>query len=192
MKLLKNIALLPFLFVLQANAQNTDTAAVAPIEMDAVGPYEIYDAPPPAIEEMVTTQAAPDDYYYGINITNKNNEFKTKTFAKLEANPDKPASYRGGIGVLMTELQGNLVVPYSYSVNPQFVILQVTVGKDSILYNPKILQTEGTNYSKNAKDAVQQLNLSFSPAMKNGKPVDSILLIPIRFEAATKEYDTQD
>ncbi len=189
MKQLKYIALLPFLFALQANAQVTDSA-VAPIEMDVEGPYETYDMPPPPIaDEMVATEA-PDDYYYSVNITNKNNEFKTKTIAKLEANPDKPASYTGGIGALMTEIQGNLVVPYSYSSNPQFVILQVTVGKDSMLYNPKILQTEGTNYTKNAKDAIQQLSLSFSPAMKNGKPVDSILLIPIRFEAATKEYDS--
>ncbi len=114
------------------------------------------------------------------------NEFNTKTIAKLEANPDKAARYPGGIGAMNSEIQENLYLPYNYTTKAKYVIVQVTVGKDSILYNPKILHTEGSEYTRNAKDAIQTLSKRFIPATKTGKPVDSIILIPVRFETATK------
>jgi hypothetical protein len=118
------------------------------------------------------------------------NEFNTKTFAKLELNPDKPARYLNGFGEMNTELQENLSLPYNYSTRAKYVIIQVTVGKDSMLYNPKVIHTEGTEYTRNAKDAIQSLSGRFVPAIKAGKPVDSTLLIPIRFETATKRTNT--
>lgn len=114
------------------------------------------------------------------------NEFSTKTIAKLEANPDKPARYPGGIGAMNIEIQENLSLPYNYNNRAKYVVIQVTVGKDSMLYNPKVMYTEGSEYTRNAKDAIQSLSKHFAPAMKAGKPVDSILLIPVRFETATK------
>ena len=114
------------------------------------------------------------------------NEFSNKTIAKLEANPDKPARYPGGIGAMNSEIQENISLPYNYNNRAKYVVIQVTVGKDSMLYNPKVLYTEGSEYTRNAKDAIQALSKHFAPAMKAGKPVDSILLIPVRFETATK------
>ena len=114
------------------------------------------------------------------------NEFNTKTIAKLEANPDKPARYPSGIGVMNTEIQENLSLPYNYTNRAKYVVIQVTVGKDSMLYNPKVMYTEGSEYTRNAKEAIQSLSKRFAPAMKAGKPVDSIILIPVRFETATK------
>lgn len=69
-----------------------------------------------------------------------------------------------------------------YGEDAKYVILQITVGKDSMLYNPQVIYTEGNTYSNYAKQAVESLNLRFVPAKKNGKPVDSIIIIPIRFE----------
>jgi hypothetical protein len=186
------IALLSF-FANSANAQVRDSLPM--IEVDTT--EAIYDAPPPpmieymdgdygdysemAVEAEPATMDAPMTFF---------NEFNTKTFAKLELNPDKPARYLNGFGEMNTELQESLSLPYNYSTRAKYVIIQVTVGKDSMLYNPKVIHTEGTEYTRNAKDAIQSLSGRFVPAMKAGKPVDSTLLIPIRFETATKRTNT--
>lgn len=169
-------------------AQVNDTIPVI-IEVDSAAAYD-EDMPPPmeAIElydgdygEMAVTEApAVEEPLFFFN------EFNTKTIAKLEANPDKPARYPGGIGAMNTEIQENLSLPYNYTNRAKYVVLQVTVGKDSMLYNPKVMYTEGSEYTRNAKEAIQSLGKHFAPAMKAGKPVDSIILIPVRFETATK------
>lgn len=181
------IALLSF-FANSVNAQIYDTIPM--IEVDTTAAYDEEMPPPvPVMEEMMdgdygdyAIEAAPAEeepiFFF--------NEFNTKTIAKLEASPDKAARYPGGIGAMNTEIQENLSLPYNYTSKARYVIVQVTVGKDSILYNPKILHTEGSEYTRNAKDAVQSLSKRFIPATKAGKAVDSILLIPIRFETATK------
>ena len=180
------IALLSF-FASSVNAQIYDTIPM--IEVDTTAAYE-EEMPPPIMEEMMdgdygdyAVEAAPAAMDEPMMFFN---EFNTKTFAKLELNPDKPARYLHGFSEMNTELQENLSLPYNYSTRAKYVIIQVTVGKDSMLYNPKVLHTEGTEYTRNAKDAIQSLSGRFVPATKAGKPVDSILLIPIRFETATK------
>lgn len=184
------IALLSF-FANAANAQSYDTIPM--IEVDTAAAYD-EDMPPPVpvMEEMmdgdygdyaVTEAPAVEEPLFLFN------EFSNKTIAKLEASPDKPARYPGGIGAMNTELQKNLSLPYNYTSKAKYVIVQVTVGKDSMLYNPKILHTEGTEYTRYAKDAIQALSKRFIPATKAGKAVDSILLIPIRFETATKREE---
>lgn len=159
--------------------------------------------PPPPIEtEYDSMEAMPmieeSDYYYedavmeapavaydemsSYSSENTFNKFQFKTIAKLEDSPEKAAFYPGGIGAMMTEIQSNLKKPYMYGEDAKYVILQITVGKDSMLYNPQVIYTEGNTYSNYAKQAVESLNLRFVPAKKNGKPVDSIIIIPIRFE----------
>lgn len=170
-----------------ANAQSKDSLPY--IQYDTTAAYDEEMPPPPMIEEMMdgdygdyAIEAAPAEeepiFFF--------NEFNTKTIAKLEASPDKAARYPGGISAMNTELQENLSLPYNYTSKARYVIVQVTVGKDSMLYNPKILHTEGSEYTRNAKDAIQSLSKRFIPATKAGKAVDSIILIPIRFETATK------
>lgn len=105
-----------------------------------------------------------------------------KKITEIISNPDKPAKYPGGIQTLMSKINDNLVVPYSYMNNAQFVYLEVVVGKDSMLYNANPLNTPGYNYTENAIAALEALDIKFIPATKNGKPVNSILVIPIRFE----------
>ncbi|MCC6818743.1 MAG: energy transducer TonB, partial [Bacteroidia bacterium] len=65
---------------------------------------------------------------------------------------------------------------------PVYVIIEVTIGTDSMMYNPKTVYSSGTRYSENAITALEQLSLRFVPAKKNGKNVPSTLLIPIRFD----------
>ncbi len=182
------IALLSF-FANTANSQVRDSIPM--IEVDSAAVYD-EEMPPPVMEEMIDGDYG--DYgEYAVEAAPAMeeplvffNEFNTKTIAKLEANPDKAARYPGGFGAMNAELQENLSLPYNYTSKARYVIVQVTVGKDSILYNPKILHTEGSEYTRNAKDAIQSLSKRFIPATKAGKAVDSILLIPIRFETATK------
>lgn len=174
-----------------SQAQVNDTIPII-MEVDSAAAYDEEMPPPPMIEEMmdgdygdyaVTEAPAVEEPLFLFN------EFSNKTIAKLEASPDKPARYPGGIGAMNTELQENLSLPYNYTSKARYVIVQVTVGKDSMLYNPKILHTEGSEYTRNAKDAIQALSKRFIPATKAGKAVDSILLIPIRFETATKRKE---
>ena len=70
----------------------------------------------------------------------------------------------------------------------QFVLFQVTVGKDSSLYNAETLSTRGSTYTNIAKECLENLPFKFIPATKNGKPVDSILIIPFRFEGNLDYY----
>lgn len=189
---MKTIKLFAIAFIgLLANAADAQTNDTIPyIEVDTAAAYD--EEMPPPVEAI---DAYGDGDYTDYAIAEAPaveepiiffNEFNTKTIAKLEASPDKAARYPGGFGAMNSEIQENLFLPYNYTSKAKYVIVQVTVGKDSILYNPKILHTEGSEYTRNAKDAIQSLSKRFIPATKAGKPVDSIILIPVRFETATK------
>lgn len=168
------LASLPF-----ANAQYQDSFA-APVIMDAVE-----EMPPPQIatdgDWSVATEA-PAIAYEPIN------RIKTNYKLKPISNPDVHAQYSLGVRAMFTHIYSNLSLPYySSSYNDlgaaQFVLVQVTVGKDSLLYNLSILNTPGSSYTRNAQEVLESLPEKFTPALKNGKPVDSILIIPIRFES---------
>lgn len=189
MKTTKAFAFAASIFIASSvSAQYNDTIPFI-MEVDSAAAYDEEMPPPPMIEEMmdgdyadyaVTEAPAVEEPLFLFN------EFSNKTIAKLEANPDKPARYPGGIGIMNNEIQENLSLPYNYNNRAKYVVIQVTVGKDSMLYNPKVMYTEGSEYTRNAKEAIQSLSKRFAPAMKAGKPVDSIILIPVRFETATK------
>lgn len=187
---MKTIKLFAIAFIgLLANTVKAQTNDTIPyIEADTA---TAYDEEMPASVETIDGYGDYDDYAVTEAPAVEEpiiffNEFNTKTIAKLEASPDKAARYPGGFGAMNSEIQENLFLPYNYTSKAKYVIVQVTVGKDSILYNPKILHTEGSEYTRNAKDAIQSLSKRFIPATKAGKPVDSIILIPVRFETATK------
>lgn len=121
------------------------------------------------------------------------NQIKTNYKLKPVSNPDKKAHYSEGIRALLDNIYLNLRMPYYGASNmklgeAQFVLLQVTVGKDSSLYNVEALSTPGSTYTNNAKECLENLPFKFIPATKNGKPVDSILIIPFRFEGNLDYY----
>jgi hypothetical protein len=115
------------------------------------------------------------------------NPIKTNYKIKPISNPDKKAVYSQGIHTMLENIYFNLRMPYYGASNmklgeAQFVLIQVIVGKDSTLYNAEILSTPGSAFTNNAKECLENLPAKFTPATKNGKPVDSILIIPFRFE----------
>lgn len=127
--------------------------------------------------DIAPVEAYAEPYYF------KFNAFKHNTKIKPVDNPDQKARYSGGIMDLLDNLSKNLTIPYNYgNISVNFVLVKVVVGADSSLYNPEILSTPGSSYSINAQEAIEKLPGKFIPATKNGKPVDSILIIPIRFE----------
>ena len=138
-------------------------------------------------ENAVAVEAEPEMAYEPLN------QIKTNYKIKPVTNPDKKAYYSEGIRALLDNIYLNLRMPYYGASNmklgeAQFVLLQVTVGKDSSLYNLEILSTPGSSYTNNAKECLENLPFKFVPATKNGKPVDSILIIPFRFEGNLDYY----
>jgi hypothetical protein len=116
------------------------------------------------------------------------NVFKNNSKIKPEEKPDKKASYSMGNGELLIEISRQLMVPFNYNDDNKYVIIQFVVGKDSMLYNPQVLYTPGAEYSINATKVIESLQEKFVPASKNGKPVDSIIIIPIRFVKHAASY----
>ncbi len=131
----------------------------------------------PFMDEMVATEAPYEYVEY-----NPVNKFKYNKKIKTEEKPDKKAVYGQGLGELLKQISNSLSVPYGYGSENKYVILQFVVGRDSLLYNPEILYSPGTEYSINATAAIEKLQQQFLPATKNGKPVDTIITIPVRFE----------
>lgn len=155
----------------------------------AVVEEEIWDAPEEMeAVEMATPEIMVDDYFeeaeadYAPADYDPFSRFTKKDFSKIEEKPDVIPSYKPGIGALFSEIQEELEVPYSYNKSANFVFIEVTIGTDSLIYNPVVKYSPGSNYSNNAAKALKKLEGKFKPAMKNGKPVVSKLIIPIRFE----------
>ena len=174
-------AALPF-----AQAQVTDTIVAEPFIESAD------EMPPPMMMDgdgwdQAVAVEAPAEAYEPFN------QIKTNYKLKPVSNPDKKAHYSEGIRALLDNIYLNLSMPYYGASNmklgeAQFVLLQVTVGKDSSLYNVEALSTPGSTYTNNAKECLENLPFKFIPATKNGKPVDSILIIPFRFEGNLDYY----
>lgn len=139
---------------------------------------------PPTLEGDITTEEpmaieapAYAEPYYGEYY----NKFIYKRDIKIEEHPDVQASYNAGTDSMIRELYEKVSVPYSYLGNDYYVLLQVTVGKDSALYNPVPLYSPESSYTINAQHAVEQLQGKFKPATKKGVPVNSTIIIPVRF-----------
>jgi len=154
-----------------------DSNAAEPVEMNTQDAAMWMDSMA-AVQEMIGMEATPA-VYEEFNIYNK---FKYNSKIKMEEKPDKKASYSLGSGELLKQFAMHLTVPYNYKNENKYVILKFVVGKDSLLYNPEILYSPGTEYSINATAVIEKLQERFLPATKNGKPVDTVIIIPIRFD----------
>lgn len=135
---------------------------------------------PMAIEAAPAEEPAYGYNRYGSRLKHKD--------LKLEENPDVKAHYREGVDSMFRDVFNHLRVPYTYSGNDYYVLLQVTVGKDSVLYNPVILYSPGAEYTANAQRVAELMQGKFSPAMKNGMPVNSTIIIPVRFSYVKNHY----
>jgi hypothetical protein len=158
-----------------------DTASIDYMYFDSAAPVE-------SIE-------MPYDYNYDVAVPTINefemqffNIFKNNSKIKTEPKPDKKALYSTGTGQMLMEISRQLTVPYSYNDDSKYVIIQFVVGKDSMLYNPQVLYTPGAEYSINATKVIESLQQKFIPATKNGKPVDSVIIVPIRFTKQVAAY----
>jgi hypothetical protein len=177
---LKHILSFSALFiVISANAQ-TETDS---IPREDSGPDISFPPPPPPVleepyyDDMGTTVEAVPAYAEYTTF----NKFKYSKKTRIEEKPDKKASYSMGSRAMLQEISDGLNVPYGYGSENTYVIVQFVVGKDSVLYNPEVLYTRGPQYSINATDIIEKLQYQFSPATKNGKPVDSVITIPVHF-----------
>lgn len=177
MKLKHLLSLSAIFLVISAHAQ-TETDSMTR-ENDGTDMSE----PPPAIieepyyDDIGTTVEAIPAYAEYSTI----NKFKYSKKTKIEEKPDKKASYSMGTRAMLQEISDGVNVPYGYGSENTYVIIQFVVGKDSVLYNPEVLYTKGPQYSINATDIIEKLQYQFSPATKNGKPVDSVITIPVHF-----------
>jgi len=168
-----------------AQAQEIDSIAGEPI-------IESVDEPPPPmmLEEKSVIGDSWGDEAVAVEapaVYEPLNQIKYNYKIKPVPNPDKKAYYSVGIHAMLENIYLNLRMPYYGASNmklgeAQFVLLQVTIGKDSALYNVETLSTPGSTYTNNAKECLENLPFKFVPATKNGKPVDSIIIIPFRFE----------
>jgi hypothetical protein len=155
--------------------------------------------PPPTIETVDTTssqlledydeEVIYDDYPLDAAVEAPAVEEPSRTlpfkaFTNIEINPDNKAIYKTGLFMLMKDIENVLYVPYSYNRKAvaKYVFIEVTIGTDSMMYNPNVLHTPGTEYSRNAMSALEKLEGKFVPATKKGKAVVSKIIIPIRFE----------
>lgn len=176
-----------FLFLLLIGT--TAQAGFAQIEQDTIAVDSTMAEPPPieydydtyegdwAMPAVEAAPEAPKTYY--------NRFLYSEVQGKFESEVDKKAIYKSGISGMYEEIRQYLEVPYIYGEESKYVIIEVTIGTDSMMYNPKVVYTDGGRYTENAKDALEQLSLRFIPAKKRGKNVASTLLIPIRFEPYT-------
>jgi hypothetical protein len=150
--------------------------ATEAVEMDD---YEYYG------DEMEATIEAPAEYYSeeAVEDVYMNTKFLYDTKLKPVDNPDKKPSYSLGNNEMFEYFATQANCPYNHGNNSgQIVIIEFTVGKDSKLYNPKTLSTPGANFTRNAENIIKQLPGTFNPGTKNGKPVDSVIRIPVRFD----------
>ncbi len=167
-----------------AQAQVTDSIVAEPV-IESVD-----EAPPPPMMMDEKTVIGAWDEAVAVEapaIYEPLNQIKYNYKIKPVPNPDKKAYYSVGIHAMLENIYFNLRMPYYGASNmklgeAQFVLLQVTIGKDSALYNVETLSTPGSTYTNNAKECLENLPFKFVPATKNGKPVDSIIIIPFRFE----------
>ena len=141
-----------------------------------------YEDPPPVMEDVFedydlpAIEAVPVEPYVDYIPVNK---FKYNKKIKVEEKPDKQAVYSAGTSAFLEEIRYPSLP--GYGAENCYVIIQFVVGKDSLLYNPEILYSKGAQYSVNATDVIERLMSKFTPAMKNGKPVDSIITVPVHF-----------
>jgi hypothetical protein len=187
MNTFKTLILLSGLICFSADAQTEEPlpsadSSVAPVIGDDAPP------PPPAMDMYEETIEAVD---YAPAMAEEApleytplNRFKHNARIKAQTATDRNAYYSDGIMAMLSFISANVTVPYRYETggDPQIVLIRVVVGKDSMLYNPEFLTTQRTQFSVNAQEVIEQLPSKFIPATKNGKPVDSYLIIPIRFE----------
>lgn len=157
--------------------------------------------PPPEIETVDTSsselleeydeEVIESDFYYpeeaaveAVVEESPSKPLPFKSFSNLELNPDNKAQYKTGLTGLMSDIEFKLYVPYSYSnkSSAKYVFIEVTIGTDSMMYNPNVLYTVSTEYSRYAMNALEKLEGKFIPATKKGKAVVSKIIIPIRFE----------
>jgi hypothetical protein len=154
--------------------------------------------PPPQIETLDTSSSQLledydeeiiyDDYPYEVveapAVEMPSKPLPFKAFTNLENNPDNKAIYKTGLFMLMKDIENVLYVPYSYNRKAvaKYVFIEVTIGTDSMMYNPNVLYSSSTEYSRYAMTALEKLEGKFVPATKKGKAVVSKIIIPIRFE----------
>jgi|GEM_PF-4703889 len=188
MNTIKTLFLLSGLICFSANAQTEEPQPAADSAVETETGIEAL-PPPPAVEMIdeaieaadypyATVEAAPMEY-------SPLNRFKHNGKIKAQTATDKKAYYSEGIMAMLSFISANLSIPYRYERggDPQIVLIRVIVGKDSMLYNPEFLTTQRSQFSVNAQEVIEQLPAGFIPATKNGKAVDSYLIIPIRFES---------
>lgn len=176
-----------FIFLILLNlhtlhAQTNDTTEAIPDTPPVIEEYdddvEVYYEPLEAtVDDYV---AGPADYE--IRSAKPFNSFGYNDKIRVELSPDRIASYLPGTSSLFSELFEKLDVPYMGNEKERYVVIRVTVGADSLLYNPVAMHTSGVQFTNHAQLAIQNLGSRFIPAMKNGKPVASYLYIPVRFD----------
>jgi hypothetical protein len=187
MSTIKTFFLLAGLICFSANAQTEEPQPAIDSAVETEPGIEA--PPPPPVMEMLEETVEAEEYPYGSVEEapmeySPLNRFKHNGKIKAQTATDKRAYYSEGIVAMLSFISTNLSIPYRYERggDPQIVLIRVIVGKDSALYNPEFLTTQRSQFSVNAQEVIEQLPARFIPATKNGKAVDSYLIIPIRFE----------
>ncbi|MEQ8684752.1 MAG: energy transducer TonB [Imperialibacter sp.] len=97
----------------------------------------------------------------------------------IEDEPSMPEPV-GGHAKLYEMLKANLRYPKGVDF-VGIVFLKVTVDPDGLIKDVKVMKGNCAAANEEAVKTLNSLDLSFNPALQNGKPVESSIIIPIRF-----------
>lgn len=98
------------------------------------------------------------------------------------ARPDRMPEFPGGIEAMMNFLTSELKYPKD-AKEPSTVVMAFTVKADGTLADMIARKTAGEAFTIEAMRVLKKMP-KWHPAVSNGKPVDYVMTLPIRFEPA--------
>ena len=98
--------------------------------------------------------------------------------------PDVMAEFPGGLPALMTALCENIKYPanaYEAKIQGR-VVVGFNIGTDGRMSDFKIIKGVDPQLDAEAVRAVRALNVTWTPALKDGQPVSCSFALPVEFK----------
>lgn len=111
--------------------------------------------------------------------------FRTKepsSFSIVEK-PDQHAMPMNGFSSFYNWLNNRTYYPWNAETDEGgYVILRLVIDKEGNAYNPEVYRSMGPAFDNAAINSLKKYYGLWLPATHKGKPVDSYLYIPVRFQ----------
>lgn len=98
--------------------------------------------------------------------------------------PEVMAEFPGGLSALMTALSENIKYPaeaYEAKIQGR-VVVGFNIGTDGRMSDFKVIKGVDPQLDAEAVRAVRALNATWTPALKDGKPVSCSFALPVEFK----------